>query len=244
MLLYVLWLRGLNYLHTRPDPVIHRDLKCDNIFINGAWAKKTIPKAFLCLCFLRKSWRHRHRGPGALHNAEGVMCKVRRGRVVLAHRLDATGLLWGQSTSLHRRSTTLLDLCAVVQRRVQEKYGTAVDIYAFGMVLLEMIGREQPWSECELLGLAFMLVMPPVLDVEYDICILYVHADSDLANSANFNVQHKTLLESFTIRPLEDFSSTSCISALATWHLQAFPRPEDRRRAFRCAATGIEVFGV
>ena len=28
-------LEGLNYLHTRPDPVIHRDLKCDNIFING-----------------------------------------------------------------------------------------------------------------------------------------------------------------------------------------------------------------
>lgn len=27
---------GLHYLHTRPDPVIHRDLKCDNIFINGA----------------------------------------------------------------------------------------------------------------------------------------------------------------------------------------------------------------
>lgn len=26
---------GLDYLHTRADPVIHRDLKCDNIFING-----------------------------------------------------------------------------------------------------------------------------------------------------------------------------------------------------------------
>lgn len=36
--------------------------------------------------------------------------------------------------------------------RTQEKYGTAVDIYAFGMVLLEMIGREQPWSECETHG--------------------------------------------------------------------------------------------
>ena len=31
-------LEGLDYLHTRPDPVIHRDLKCDNIFINGALA--------------------------------------------------------------------------------------------------------------------------------------------------------------------------------------------------------------
>jgi WNK lysine deficient protein kinase len=28
-------LKGLDYLHTRQPPVIHRDLKCDNIFING-----------------------------------------------------------------------------------------------------------------------------------------------------------------------------------------------------------------
>jgi serine/threonine protein kinase len=28
-------LNGLHYLHTRDPPIIHRDLKCDNIFING-----------------------------------------------------------------------------------------------------------------------------------------------------------------------------------------------------------------
>ena len=28
-------LRGLHFLHTRSQPIIHRDLKCDNIFING-----------------------------------------------------------------------------------------------------------------------------------------------------------------------------------------------------------------
>ncbi|KAG5459752.1 MAG: kinase-like domain-containing protein [Olpidium bornovanus] len=28
-------LRGLAYLHSRRPPIIHRDLKCDNIFING-----------------------------------------------------------------------------------------------------------------------------------------------------------------------------------------------------------------
>jgi len=29
-------LRGLNYLHTRDPPIIHRDLKCDNLFITGS----------------------------------------------------------------------------------------------------------------------------------------------------------------------------------------------------------------
>ena len=28
-------LKGLNFLHNRTPAIIHRDLKCDNIFING-----------------------------------------------------------------------------------------------------------------------------------------------------------------------------------------------------------------
>ena len=29
-------LKGLIYLHSHDPPIIHRDIKCDNIFINGA----------------------------------------------------------------------------------------------------------------------------------------------------------------------------------------------------------------
>lgn len=28
-------MKGLHFLHTRTPPIIHRDLKCDNIFITG-----------------------------------------------------------------------------------------------------------------------------------------------------------------------------------------------------------------
>lgn len=47
-------LKGLLYLHSRDPPVIHRDLKCDNIFINGNQGEVKIGDLGLA-AILRKS---------------------------------------------------------------------------------------------------------------------------------------------------------------------------------------------
>lgn len=35
-------LKGLQFLHSRSPPILHRDLKCDNVFINGPTASVKI----------------------------------------------------------------------------------------------------------------------------------------------------------------------------------------------------------
>ena len=47
-------LQGLHYLHSHDPPVIHRDLKCDNIFINGNQGEVKIGDLGLA-AILRKS---------------------------------------------------------------------------------------------------------------------------------------------------------------------------------------------
>jgi WNK lysine deficient protein kinase len=47
-------LRGLHYLHSHDPPVIHRDLKCDNIFVNGNQGEVKIGDLGLA-AILRKS---------------------------------------------------------------------------------------------------------------------------------------------------------------------------------------------
>lgn len=106
-------LEGLRYLHTHePNPVIHRDLKCDNIFING--------------------------------NVGEIL-------------IGDLGL-----------STILTDTCAasivgtpefMAPELYEEQYGTGVDIYAFGMCLLEMVVRTFPYAECSTLGQIYRKVI-------------------------------------------------------------------------------------
>lgn len=57
-------LSGLLYLHSRDPPVIHRDLKCDNIFVNGNQGEVKIGDLGLA-AILRKS--HAARCVGKLY---------------------------------------------------------------------------------------------------------------------------------------------------------------------------------
>lgn len=95
-------LRGLLYLHSHDPPIIHRDLKCDNIFVNGNLGEVKIGDLGLAAVL-----HHSH----AAHNVIGTP-------EFMAPEL------------------------------YEENYNELVDIYAFGMCLLEMLTCEYPYTEC------------------------------------------------------------------------------------------------
>lgn len=64
-------LKGLHFLHTRSPPIIHRDLKCDNIFITGPTGSVKIGD--LGLATLK-------RASFAKSVIGGVLARPRRGR--------------------------------------------------------------------------------------------------------------------------------------------------------------------
>ncbi|CAI9102522.1 OLC1v1000807C5 [Oldenlandia corymbosa var. corymbosa] len=94
-------LKGLHYLHTLDPPVIHRDLKCDNIFVNGNQGEVKIGDLGLA-AILRKS-----------------------------HAEHCVGTPEFMAPEVYA-----------------EEYNELVDIYAFGMCILEMVTFEYPYSEC------------------------------------------------------------------------------------------------
>jgi WNK lysine deficient protein kinase len=95
-------LKGLEYLHSQDPPIIHRDLKCDNIFINGATGDLRIGDLGLSTVISRKT-------------------KV----------LSVLGTPEFMAPELY-----------------DENYDEKVDIYAFGMCLLEIFTKEVPYREC------------------------------------------------------------------------------------------------
>jgi serine/threonine protein kinase len=106
-------LEGVVYLHSQPHPVIHRDLKCDNIFVNGNDGKVLIGDL----------------GLSTTLRAESVATSIVGTPEFMAPEL------------------------------YEEKYGPAVDIYAFGMCLLEMVTRKFPYSECTTAGQIYKKVI-------------------------------------------------------------------------------------
>ncbi|OQR93958.1 serine/threonine protein kinase [Achlya hypogyna] len=96
-------LAGLVYLHSQAPPVIHRDLKCDNIFING--------------------------NTGDL-------------------RIGDLGLSTQMAVDKLRAQSVLGTPEFMAPELYDENYDEKVDIYAFGMCVLEMITQEVPYAEC------------------------------------------------------------------------------------------------
>ncbi|XP_022762070.1 probable serine/threonine-protein kinase WNK9 [Durio zibethinus] len=94
-------LRGLLYLHSHDPPVIHRDLKCDNIFVNGNQGEVKIGDLGLA-AILRKS-----------------------------HAACCVGTPEFMAPEVY-----------------EEEYNELIDIYSFGMCILEMVTFEYPYSEC------------------------------------------------------------------------------------------------
>ncbi|XP_027123049.1 probable serine/threonine-protein kinase WNK3 isoform X1 [Coffea arabica] len=95
-------LEGLFYLHSHDPPVIHRDLKCDNIFVNGNQGE------------------------------------VKIGDLGLAAILQ-------QARSAHSVIGTPEFMAPELY---EEEYNELVDVYAFGMCLLELVTFEYPYVEC------------------------------------------------------------------------------------------------
>ncbi|XP_048529492.1 probable serine/threonine-protein kinase WNK8 [Triticum urartu] len=95
-------LRGLAYLHAHDPPVIHRDLKCDNVFVNGHQGTVKIGDLGLAAVL---------RGAQAAHSVIGTP------EFMAPEMYD-------------------------------EDYDELVDVYSFGMCMLEMLTVEYPYAEC------------------------------------------------------------------------------------------------
>lgn len=94
-------LRGLHYLHGHNPPIIHRDLKCDNIFVNGF-----------------------------------------NGQV----KIGDLGLAIVMQQPFARSFIGTPEFMA--PELYDEEYNELVDLYSFGMCVLEMVTGEYPYSEC------------------------------------------------------------------------------------------------
>lgn len=118
-------LRGLAYLHGHDPPVIHRDLKCDNIFVNGHLGQVKIGD--LGLAAVLRGAQQAHSVIGSLFN----------------HAFDLNYRI-----HMHDMMFVLGTPEFMAPELYEEDYNELVDIYSFGMCVLEMLTAEYPYSEC------------------------------------------------------------------------------------------------
>nr|XP_054595675.1 serine/threonine-protein kinase WNK1 isoform X15 [Nothobranchius furzeri] len=114
-------LKGLHFLHTRAPPIIHRDLKCDNIFITGP-----------------------------------------TGSV----KIGDLGLATLKRASFAKSVIGTPEFMA--PEMYEEKYDELVDVYAFGMCMLEMATSEYPYSECQNAAQIYRRVTSGVKPASFD----------------------------------------------------------------------------
>uniref|UniRef100_A0A4W3ITJ8 non-specific serine/threonine protein kinase n=1 Tax=Callorhinchus milii TaxID=7868 RepID=A0A4W3ITJ8_CALMI len=114
-------LKGLHFLHTRTPPIIHRDLKCDNIFITGPTG--SVKVGDLGLATLK--------------------------RASFAKSVIGTPEF-------------------MAPEMYEEKYDESVDVYAFGMCMLEMATSEYPYSECQNAAQIYRRVTSGVKPASFD----------------------------------------------------------------------------
>nr|XP_029490318.1 serine/threonine-protein kinase WNK1-like isoform X1 [Oncorhynchus nerka] len=114
-------LKGLHFLHTRAPPIIHRDLKCDNIFITGPTGSVKIGD--LGLATLKRS----------------------------SFAKSVIGTPEFMAPEMY-----------------EEKYDESVDVYAFGMCMLEMATSEYPYSECQNAAQIYRRVTSGVKPASFD----------------------------------------------------------------------------
>ncbi|KAG8438504.1 hypothetical protein GDO86_004900 [Hymenochirus boettgeri] len=109
------------FLHTRTPPIIHRDLKCDNIFITGP-----------------------------------------TGSV----KIGDLGLATLKRASFAKSVIGTPEFMA--PEMYEEKYDESVDVYAFGMCMLEMATSEYPYSECQNAAQIYRRVTSGVKPASFD----------------------------------------------------------------------------
>lgn len=121
-------LRGLVYLHSHNPPIIHRDLKCDNIFVNGNHGEVKIGDLGLAIVMQQPT-------------ARSVIGKFIFNFLNLIKLIKAGVLTFSY---LHIGTPEFM-----APELYEEEYNELVDIYSFGMCMLEMVTFEYPYNECK-----------------------------------------------------------------------------------------------